>query len=297
MAIPLLLDVFFWLGPQVTPWRAFKSLLDMADPELRELFASTLGLDMLDLTSPPAGPNVLTALAQTPGAPGSLAAALGVLPSPPGWEPIRLAPTSPWTLIGLVVALVLVGAPVAGLYITLAARVVKGGEEPTVGFWHHWLWSTGQLLLLTLLALLLMSGVVVGLSVMAAVAAIVNLGMAAGVLALGTLFLSWAMVVLLLFLYFVPASIALYRTNVLRAIVNSATFVWRNLWSSIGLILLSMIISEGFALIWRRLFTTLGGAIVSMGGNAFLTTGLTLGTFVFFRERFSLMQSQQMDGE
>ncbi len=285
LLIPFSLDVFFWLGPQVSPWAAFKALLQMADPEVQQVLTSMLGADLTNLTEPTTGPNLLTALVQAPGAPGSLAAALGALPTPAGWTPLRLAPASPWQLVALTVVLVLLGAPLAGLYMSAAARALPDRPNNSRPFWREWLWATVHLEVITLLGLFLFAGATVGLSLLAVVGLLIGPAVATTVLALGSLFISWAVVMVLLFVYFAPASIALQHAGAFQAIGRSVVFVLRNLWSTVGLILVSMLITEGFALIWQRLFSTVPGAVVSMAGNAFLTTGLTLGTLIFFLER------------
>ncbi len=308
--VPFLLDVFLWLGPQISPWAAVKALLRMADPEVQEVIKATMGLDALDLTNVPSGPNLLTALVQGPGSPGSLAASLGSLPVPPSWAPIQISPASPWSVFGLIILLLFLGTPVAGLYMTLAARAVLGSgssgrpekglqsrqatpghiSHPARPLWKAWAWATVNLAALVLFGLVLFTVAVVGLSLMAALGMLLGQGLAVAVLGVGSLFMSWLMVMSLLFFYFTPASIVLQQAHALQALARSAIFVFRNLWSSMGLVLISMLISEGFALIWRRLFIGVPGVVASMAGNAYLTTGLTLGALIFFQDRFARMR-------
>lgn len=317
--IPFLLDIFFWLGPQISPWAAVQNLLQMADPEVRQVIEMTTGVDALNLSNMPDGPNLLTALVQGPGSPGSLAASLGSLPKPPWWEPVRVAPSSLWGIFGLIVALLFLGTPVAGLYMALAARAVSNEEtggtpqaraplpfrenRSPVGevelngvttlrerFWETWAWATLNLAALVLIGILLFGASIVGLSMMAAVGLLFGQGVAVGILGFGSFLMSWIMVMSLLFFYFTPASIVLQHAHALKALARSALFVFRNLWGSVGLVLISMLISEGFALIWRRLFFTAPGVVVSMAGNAYLTTGLTLSALIFFQDRFPRMK-------
>ncbi len=334
--VPFLVDLFFWLGPRVTPWEAFRTLLRQADPELRIMIERATGLDVLAAGPLANGPNVLTGLVQGPGAPGSLAAALGTLPPPPGWTPHTIAPSSPWALIGLVVVLLVVGTPLAAFYLTLAfhALVREGvvgvlnpstlpqtptveewsqqrpgedvrkallqahyvtGESAPFPFWRIWAWTTANLLVFIVLILLFMVMAIVGLSLAAVASMFVSPALAVGMISVGTVFISWLMLLGMLFFYFTPASIVAYQANVFRSMVSSARLVFRYLWSSIGLVLISMVITEGFALIWRSLFSSVPGMLISIGGNAILTSGLTLGAFIFLVDRLGwlIKETQQ----
>ncbi len=313
-AVPFLVDMFFWLGPRVTPWEAFRTLLRQADPELRTLVERATGLDMLTAGQSMDGPNLLTGLVQGPGAPGSLAAALGTLPAPPGWEVLTLSPASPWLLIGLVVALIVIGTPLAAFYMTLAVHalvrervlilpymlrpsdtgITPNGVE-RFPFWLVWIWTTGNLLVLVVLIVLFFVASIIGLSLMAVVSMFVSPALSVGIIGVGTIFMSWLMLMGMLFFYFTPASIVVHHSNALQGMARSARVVYRYLWSCIGLVLISMVITEGFALIWRSFFTNIPGMIISIAGNALLTSGLTLGTIIFFVDRSGWMSRERSE--
>lgn len=284
--VPLLMDIFFWLGPQVTPWAAMRTLMAQSLPELRTALEQSLGLTQADLIDPPTGANVLTLLVRVPGSPSTLAATLGSLPAPPGWTQAVYSPESPWVVVGLMVALLFLGTPIAGLYLTLAARIIVLPEHRQHGLLSTWAWTTVHLFLLVLLALVAFIGVTVGISLLLLLGLFVSQGVAVALLGVSMFILSWLMVVALVLFYFAPASIVLHRANVFQALMRSAVIVARNLWSSLGLIAVTFIISEGFALIWLRLFSSTAGAALSLVGNAYLTTGLTLAALLFFQDRY-----------
>lgn len=282
--VPLALDLFFWLGPQVTPWAAITHLLSRLDPEVRTLVEQAVGLQETDL-SQLTGPNMLALLSLGPGGPNTLAGTLGQLPAAPVLRPV-IAITSPWALLGLMVGLLFLSGPISGLYLTLAARGVAGTlEEKTPGFLRAWGWTTAHIVIYTLLWAAFLGSMSIAISLAMVLALFVSPALATAVATLGLFLLSWLLILLSFFLYFTPAAIALRQVPLWQAIVRSARVVWRYFWSSLGLMLVSLLIAEGFALIWQRLFGSWPGVFLALVGNAYLSSGLTVAGFIFFHER------------
>ncbi len=308
--IPLSLDLLFWLGPQISPWAALRSLFEQLDPDMRSLLATNMGLDALDWSQPPPGPNLLTLVSLGPGAPSTLASTFGFLPAPDIWPRPMLSVGSPWGLVGLMLALLFVSAPISGLYLALASRAVeklpwsptphtpappfgnilfdlkaRRSQMKSDSLAERWQWIALHLVLLTALFVFIAGIMVVGLSVGMALGLLMNPALGAVIAGIGTLMLTWLLLLTWVLFYFTPASIALDRQTAWQALSRSAKVVARNLGSSMGLILISLLIAEGFALIWRRFFFAWPGVLLSLAGNAYLTSGLTLAAFIFYRDR------------
>lgn len=285
--IPFGLDVLFWLGPQLTPWEALRRLYEQLDPEMRRLMANNMGLEAIDWSQPPPGPNLLTLLSLGPGAPSTLASTFGFLPAPDMWDRPVVSLASAWGLVGLMLLLLVLGAPVAALYLSLAARAVAAHTSANeMPFLSRWGWTTGQLVLLMVVLVVVAGAAVVGLSLGMVVGLLLNPALGAVIVGMGTLVLTWLLLSAWVLFYFTPVSIALDRQNAWEALVRSAKLVTRNLGSSLGLILLSLLIAEGFALVWRRFFFAWPGVLLSLLGNAYLTSGLTLAAFIFYHDRW-----------
>ncbi len=290
--VPLVLDVFFWLGPQVSPWRAIRAMLDQVPPEMREQVLAALGMDTWAEMPVTQGPNLLTLISIGPGAASPLAATFGALPAPPGWSRPFIAPAAPWGMMGLFVGLLMLGAPLAGFYLTLVTRAVARGQGmPVPDFWPRWAWTSGHLFLLVLMALVVLFGFSMGFGFLLALGLVVGGVWVSALLVLGSLAFTWVLIGALVFFYFTPVSIAWERATAWQALARSAYVVLRYPGASLGLMVVTFIIAEGFGLIWARLLGSLPGLLVSMVGNAYLTAGLTVAAFLFYQSRWQALQS------
>jgi len=284
--VPILVDVFFWLGPQVPFRDVFQVWVNALPPDARESVFRIMGISSASLEGVPNSPNVLTLLVEIPGAPASLAAALGGLPAPPGWTRPHYVPSSLVGLIGFMVGLMLLGTPLAGLYMSLAAKAVPAVRERTPSLARLWVWVSVNLLVLVLVGLFLLAGGTLLLGAGAALLAVLIPPAVPAILAFIAFVTAWISLMVMFFLYFTPASIAAHGVSVVRAVGESMVVVLRNMGSTLGLILVIMLINQGFALIWARLFAGFVGGAVSILGNAFLTSGLTVATVIFFHDRY-----------
>ncbi|MBM3190358.1 MAG: hypothetical protein FJZ90_16775 [Chloroflexi bacterium] len=103
---------------------------------------------------------------------------------------------------------------------------------------------------------------------------------------------------ILLYISFVPQAISLGEENPLRALVSSFTVVRLNFWATLGLIALINVINTGLGLVWYRVFMrTAVGTLVAIVANAYVGTSLTFAAFYFYQDRLSrwhrFIQQQQ----
>jgi hypothetical protein len=117
-----------------------------------------------------------------------------------------------------------------------------------------------------------------------------------GVAPLIAFLLGGIMMVLFLYLYFVPAGLIMDDLRLPTAVLQSFRLVRDNFWSTLGLILLSQLISLGFALILGRfaVYPPLG-TLAAIILHAYIGTGLTMGLLIFYRSRVLLAQGEQIE--
>jgi hypothetical protein len=73
--------------------------------------------------------------------------------------------------------------------------------------------------------------------------------------------------------------------SVRQAINSSVTTVHRYRPTSVGLLMVAVVISLGLNTIWNMPPSESWLRLVAIAGNAFVNTGLAMATFVFYRER------------
>ena len=103
-------------------------------------------------------------------------------------------------------------------------------------------------------------------------------------------FLWVSMLWLLLYFSFVPQAITMSHDKPLGALMASFSVVRLNFWPTLGLILLTNVISTGLALLWRGLLGSTAGTLVAILINAYVGTGLALAAFVFYRDRLAMLR-------
>ena len=108
---------------------------------------------------------------------------------------------------------------------------------------------------------------------------------------LGLLLGGWLLIWFYLILYFVVAALAWDGASLRQAVWYSANVVGRNFWSTLGLIVLIMVILGGFQFIWQRLAQMSPWlVVVCIAGNSFLLAGLTAARLVFYQDRLARWQ-------
>lgn len=95
---------------------------------------------------------------------------------------------------------------------------------------------------------------------------------------------------ILVYMTFVPQAVTLAQDTPLRALWHSFAVVRTSFWSTLGLVLLINVIGAGLGLIWRILLRSTAGTAVAILANAYVGTGLTVATYVYFREHLAALQ-------
>jgi hypothetical protein len=286
LLIPILLDLFLWLGPRLS----IKPIVPELTTRLRAITGETADssaaifeqnmVEILDSF------NLFSALSTWPlGTPSLLAG------NDPGTGPLE----TPLTIqvqaldefLAWLLALILGGLLLGSLYLGLIARWV--GED-RIGLkawgrlvWLHWARIVAFVFVLLVGAFLLSVPFFLAVEIVAMVfAPLASLLLLAGV-GVGM----WG----LFHLFFAVHGILIDGLTVSQAMWNSVALVRRNPISSVGLLLIAVIIGLGLNVVWNIPPSESWLRLIAIAGNAFVNTSLVAATFIFYRERTSSVPS------
>jgi len=284
--IPVLLDLFFWLGPRLS----FGALIERMVSSIQdEAAAAGLSIDLLLELAPRT--NLFTTLSIP--AIGVPAFVVGMTPenTPIATQGFEL--TNAWIWVLLLILFSLTGLMLSSVYFGLIALVVRN-QEQTEGVRPQF--ALGGFLLragwnwLNMLAVFLFvfAGLVIFYIPLILVSSLLSL--VSGVLAMVVLFVGPMVGLWIVFyLSFVPHGLILNERPLLRAAVESFQLVQRNLLPGMGLLIVVMGINR--VLDWLLLLAEDGSwfTAVSIVGHSFVSTALVVATFIFYRDRYILL--------
>lgn len=288
LIIPLLVDLLLWRGPRLSIAPLFARGVDLftSQPEV----ATSLTPDMQTLleTFRRLGDsyNLLALLAGSITGLPSLLARVDVTTG--------LAPVSPAVTLHdfrqvllYIVLLIPAGLLIGSVWLAFLARATAPEASERQPAWRHagWIWFNTGLYLLLLAGAALIMGVLFALfsSIL-----ILLLGPSSQYALLVLSF--WFTIWIGIGLSFVISAIALDGVNVARAVWRSINVVGRNLSSTIGLLLLILLLSEGFTRIWLLIGGSTLGLSIGILGHAYIGVALTAATLLFYRARYEHWQ-------
>jgi hypothetical protein len=184
-------------------------------------------------------------------------------------------------LLASLLALVLGGLFLGTLYLSLIARRLRG-DPTSLRTWLRQAWID-WLRILVFVLIVLVSAVLSSVPFFLAVemAALAAAPLGSLLLLVGIGLGMWA----LFHLFFVAHGVLMGDLGLAEAIRNSIFLVSRYRLSSVGLLLVAVLISLGLTSIWSMPASDSWLRLVAIVGNAFVNTGLAVATFVFYRER------------
>lgn len=275
IVLPVLLDLFFWLGPRLS----MQPTVDAVTSLLAAQGGENAGmLDALRRMGTQSDLFMLLAV-QIPSLIRWLDPATSSLPE------TRPVVTLTGMLATFAVALLLLAAGLllSMLYLAPIAQVVRSGGADMLRAPR----LAGRAWLRLLLLVALLSGValvvIVPLSALAAVTALAGLNL----LAPFSILLQVAVIWLFIYLYFVINAILVSDVGPLQAIRNSIAVVRHNFWASLGLMLLSALIVEGLTRVFRLFTGTPVGIPLAIVANAYIGSGLAAASMIFYRDRLA----------
>ncbi|HQE91809.1 MAG TPA: hypothetical protein PLH19_03890 [Anaerolineae bacterium] len=292
LAVPLLLDVFLWLGPRlslsplfVAMERLFRQLFlteNLAALPDAQQTSLLLSQTLNDLA---ARYNLFSMLTPAPllGVPALMTSRMTVeRPLGPRQEMVIAS-----VLVALLVGVVLpvVGMGLSALYLrSIGRRVIDETEVPLVGsptFLALW----GKFMLFALIVGIIVAMLsMIGLS-LAALVGLLSTGLA--LLVLMSVF-SLAMFTVFHLVFAIPGIVQLQH-SLFRAIRESILLTRGDFVNVTFLILLMLIISRGFNVVWTLPDPATWANLIGIAGHAFVSTALTATLFVFYQDRLNFL--------
>ena len=292
LLFPLVLDLFLWLGPQLSIAPLVQRALDWysenAGGTLAEATAQSGGDDpvRLFLEGMSGDFNLFRLLVS------SFASIPSAVTGPlTGFSSVTHIDSVPLMAV-LVAAFEVLGVLLGCLYLGTIAQQVRDGRVDLSRLgrrvWRYWLGVLGCAAVL--LALGLGAGIASSILIVAASLISPQLGMA---LALALMMVWWgALFVVLLFTFFVVDAVVISEVGPWKAFTNSITVVSRNFGASVGLILLLWVIGGGTRVIWDALPNQTWGTLAAILMNAYIGSGAAAASLLFYQSR--LAQVKQM---
>ncbi len=292
LTLPLLLDLFLWLGPRLSPAPLFAQL------------ASTVQQGSATVEIPGGGVQLYTTLQEVLRELSqryNLFVALNPMPllgvptlmahrMPISWPLAGSRPTitvgSWFFLLGWLVLLAGVGMGLGAVYLHLIGRGVKEesevslpGPKRVAAIWYD-----------LLRLLLFLGGGALGVTALnAMILALVSpFSLMAGLLAVTS---TAALAMLVGFhMAFVTPSLVLLRRPLGQAVRESVLLIRGDLVNSGLLILAVLVIWRGMNVVWSLPSPSSWTTLVGISGHAYVATSLTTTLFIFYRERLEFLR-------
>lgn len=285
--IPVLLDVFLWLGLHLRINNLFRPLLEEWMNTVTQLGSA----DMTQLVTENRKAfqqlfesfNLFSTVRTWPIGVPSLLSSLGSMTTPLGAAPIHEI-TSFRTAFLIWVGILVFGVISGSLY-CLSIAYFSADIRPTLSL--NWAWNgILQTFTLTLAMIMAIVAFAIPATLLLSVSALISPGIAQIILLVITFFLLWS----LLPLVFSAHGIYSYGQNALASILTSTRLV-RHFMPGTGMfVLIVILMSEGLDVVWRSAPSTSWMTLVGIAGHAFITTSLVAASFIYYQGGMRWMQ-------
>jgi hypothetical protein len=290
-AMPLVLDVFLWLGPRLS----IKPLLDELLRFLNEASAGALelspnfGLLTQMINEIAERFNLFALLSTSPLGLPSLMAARGSAQTPLG-SALIWPVDNPLLYLVLFGVFVLLGLLLGALYFGGIAQQVRDGQlDVTVllrRVWGDWF----RLVLLTVLALIVLFVLGGPIAIIAGIAGLSSPLVGQLLYVFGGTLILWV----LIFGGFAIHGIVLQNRGLWGALRDSVRLVQTSLPQTAGLFASVMLIDLGLSAVWSIPENNSWWRLLGLAGHALVSSALVAATFVFYKDRYRwLLEVQQ----
>lgn len=288
LLVPLALDLFLWLGPQIHAKPVFDEavrLLAGAAPAPGSSPDAQQALDAFKSAVQATGEsfNLISIVALF-----ALGIPTLVVVDPPAdiaAPNVLFSVSDPVAFFGWVVLFGFIGLFLGSVYLQVIAHSVRR-DAGWGAFAARVVKSFTHVLTLFLLVVVGSAIVVVPFFVSAAMVSVLSPGLGFFLILACWLVLMWAA----LYMAFAIPAIFVSGANVPQAIMNSIAVFRYNFWSAIGLIFLVILIQMGFSVVWDALLGSTMGMLVGMVANAVLGTAMAAAMMLFYADRFTWLQ-------
>ncbi len=278
LVLPILLDIFYWLGPRLSYGALIEQGLALLpdDPMLTE-FASQMS-ELGTYT------NLFTSLSvQFIGVPALM---VNMLPQTTPLPVSAVALESPAAFMGTFVLLTLVGLLLSAVYfITICVAIERreGAASLSLAAWGERIGRTWlRLLALTILFVIVSLMILLPISFFAGIMALISVAFSMLIIVVGFVLMYW----IILFISLTPQGIALNGRPVLNALRESATIVRTYSVQTLGMIILTLLINTMLSSLLVMAESGTWLTVLNIGIHAFVSTALIAALFIFYRDRY-----------
>jgi hypothetical protein len=282
--LPIAINLYLWFGTHISfapLFRDFASFLERTQPTAT--------------SNDPSMAEVLTAFGQV-----DMRQALAVLssiPTLPITQPVEVATASNQALevhnlgfaLLLFVAINVVALPLTAAFLTRMADAVQSIKRPARESLQSVVRAGLSILGVAFIFGAVGAALLLPFMVFAGILVALNQAIGAFAVSLMILVAFWVQI----YLGFANEAIVISGLNPLRALHASFNIVRRNFWGTLGLLVISSVITMGCATIWRILVETTAGLVVAIIGSAYIGCGLQAARMMFFQERLQRWQKSQ----
>jgi len=283
--LPLVLDLFLWLGPRLSMEKLYYAI----QPEMLKFWRAG-GFSADDIqrvsefyTTMLPKLNLFWLLRAIPIGIPSLFFARDVHSTPLGVSSI-LSVTSDINLLGWMFILTVVGWIVGGLYFRNVSRLVTINVqiEPL---------STGRAIVQTIVLSILWSTVVMVIGIPLFIILAILIQANSFVAQISILFFSFLSMWLIVPIFFWPHGVFIYRQNALSSIFSSVRLARFTLPTTSMFVLTVFMLTVGLNFLWGIPPEDSWMTVVGILAHAFVTTALLAGSFIYYRDLNSWVQS------
>jgi hypothetical protein len=278
--IPVLLDLYLWLGPHLRIEAVLKPFVAAfqalpASPEatmtqeIMRQFAGEFNLFSVFRTLPVGIPSLLA----------------GTMPlTNPFGTPVWVEFQNTMQVMGGWVVLTLTGWIGGGVYYNWISNVTQPAtDETSIRHTAHAVWQTIVLSLMWIIAGLT---VAIPAALLLGTLALFSAGLAQFVMLIGLFFFLW----MLPAIFFSAHGIFAYGQNAAASLMSSLRMMRFTLPASGLFILSAFLISQGLTLLWQVPPTSSWMTLVGIAGHAFISSALIASSFVYYRNVNSWLQ-------
>lgn len=280
LLVPIALDTFLWLGPQVSA----RALLRQALAQLPQWMAADAPADARQNIA--ALQTVLQTLGDSMNVLGILATGMptviGLQPPAANLPRAQFFLDDVFALGGLMLALCGGAVLLASGYLELIARPVRR-EVSARAFLPSWLGASLNLFWLIVLVVGGVTVLLIPVTLLAVMFSLLSQALGSLLLVGGMMVVFWA----LLYLVFAVPAVFVSRVGAPQALLNSVSIFRFDFWSAIGLVFIVYLLHSGFAVIWQLFETNAWGVVFIVIANAFLSSALVAAQMIFYNDRMS----------